>query len=1107
VRFIAALIIIVIAFVITIVNFGSSLILTRNTLNVTMSEDISIACDIANDFVSMKIDLYKSNARTAAELLMNIDSPEHMETVMSQLLSEFMDFMAFTVFDRQGIFAEYGDSPTSINYLDYNKYIKNAFDGNTVISTTMYNETTGKLVMFICTPMGRDRVLSVTISGMIFSELLGDYLLRDTRSIFMLDEYGIVIAHLMPELVTSRINFANDQTLFESQISGNLFNEMQKNEKGLGNFIIGNVKYQCAYSKISASKTGWFICLSVPVSENLINKLQNRLLILAVIFFAVSALTAVISSRQIAKPYYKVAEQNRRLEELNEITRLQTEKIKEAHQLTKLMMDATPICSMLWDRRGKVFDCNEEAVKTFGVRDKQDFLNQIFNLSPEYQTENYYSDLYSEKGIVNSVCSTESNIGYSRDLTMNLINKTLAEGRVCFKWMHQQSDGTPIPCEITSVRVSKDDDYIIAAYARDLREHNQMMKETHRLQIELEAALKEAQEANRAKSIFLANMSHEMRTPLNAIVGLSELILNTGELNGNNDDKLGKIYNSGMTLLSIVNDILDISKIESGKFELHPIKYDTSSLINDIVSLNIVNIGEKPIKFILSVNDNLPMQIFGDDLRIKQIFNNLLSNAFKYTDSGIVEWKISFERKGNDIWLISDVMDTGKGIKPKDIQKLFKDYSQVDAQINRKAESTGLGLSITKRLVEMMDGIITVNSEYGKGMIFSVRLRQQFVSDVPIGKETIRNIMNTRFTDNKRTQSAKLKRIDLSYACVLVVDDMPTNLDVARGMLIPYGLYVDCVSSGQMAIDMIRKENPRYDAVFMDHMMPDMDGIEAVRIIREEIGTDYARNIPIIALTANAIVGNEKIFLENGFQAFISKPIDMIRMDSILRKWVKKKDFKEENEISEQINHDKKNKTLLSRITIDGVNIDTGLECFAGNEEIYIKVLQSYTENTRPLLDIIQGHLESGNLANYAVTVHGIKGSSFGIGAMRAGLEAERLEHLAKTGKTEQVLFENSAFVEYLTRLLNSINDALVMLNKKNNKPFATSPDPELLQELRKACGEYDVGKVDKIMELLEVYEYENGAGLITWLHEQIKEMNFNEIFNGNWSVLSFPVI
>jgi len=625
----------------------------------------------------------------------------------------------------------------------------------------------------------------------------------------------------------------------------------------------------------------------------------------------------------------------------------------------------------------------------------------------------------------------------------------------------------------------------------------------------------EADAANKAKSAFLSTMSHEMRTPLNAIVGLSELILNTGEIQGETEDKLGKIHNSGMTLLGIVNDILDISKIESGKFELHPVKYDSPSLVNDIVSLNIVRIGEKPIKFILTVDENLPQYLFGDDLRIKQVFNNLLSNAFKYTNSGTVEWSMSFERDGDNIWLISKVKDTGMGIKSEDIHKLFKDYSQLDAHANRKVESTGLGLSITKRLVDMMDGTITAESEYGKGMTFSVRLRQQLVSDTPIGKETAKNLMGARFIDNKRAQSAKLKRIDLSYASVLVVDDMPVNLDVAKGMMVPYKLRVDCASSGQQAIDIIRAcgessetGNVRYDAVFMDHMMPGMDGIEAVRIIREEIGTDYARNIPIIALTANAIIGNEELFLEHGFHAFISKPIDMMRLDSVLRQWVRNKDREGEQQ-SETVSLKsgstdeplltEQNEIPLGGITITGVDITAGLKRFAGNEEEYIKVLKSYTAHTRPLLGGLEKNLSSGTFSEYAITVHGIKGASFGIGASYAGSYAERLEQLAKAGETEQVLAENSAFLETMNDLLDSIDSALSEYKSKTSKPSAAAPDPELLQELRKACAEYDVGKIDSIMSRLDSFEYENGGELITWLREHIDDMNLTEISSGNW--------
>ncbi|MCL2791197.1 MAG: ATP-binding protein [Desulfobulbus sp.] len=1079
----AALIIIAIAFAITVADFGSSLILTRQSLTETMGKDISLALDIANDLVSTRISLYKSNAQTVAERLMQANSTDEMKTVMREQLAEFPDFVAFAVSDRQGLVAEHGDSLTSIHWLTNSKYTQNAFAGKTVISSTSHDETTGKLVMHICTPMGGNRVLSVTIPGMIFSDDLAKYRLWNSGNIWMIDEEGTVIAHFSPEIVDSRADFLDVTKQPSPQSAVTFLHTMLSRDKGLGTYSQDGAEYQCAYARVSASELGWRIALSVPLAESPIGRVQNRLLFLAALFFVFSVIVAVLTSRYIAQPYDKIAEQNRRLEELNQITQSQADTIQEAHQRTKLMMDATPICSMLWKRNGTIFDCNEECVNLFDMKDKQDFLDQFFKLSPD-----------------NQPCGQSS-----RKLARMYLKTAFEDGRLSLEWMHQLLDGTPIPCEMTLVRVIYDDDYIVAAYARDLREHKRMMAETLRLQTELEAAVKKAQEANHAKSSFLANMSHEMRTPLNAVIGLSELILNTGEVRDEVEDRLGKIHTSGMTLLGIVNDILDISKIESGKFELQPIEYATPSLINDIVSLNIVRIGEKPIRFILTVDEGLPGHLLGDDLRVKQVFNNLLSNAFKYTNSGTVEWIVSFKRDGDDIWIVSDIKDTGIGIKPKDIQKLFEDYSQVDAQTNRKAEGTGLGLSITKRLIGMMDGTITLKSEYGKGSTFSVRLRQQFVSDTPIGKETAHNLMSARFTASKRAQSANLTRIDLSYARVLVVDDMPTNLDVAKGMLMPYGIRVDCAASGQQAIDLIRAGTPRYDAVFMDHMMPGMDGIEATRIIREEIGTDYAIELPIIALTANAIAGNEKMFLSHGFQAFISKPIDMIRLDSVLRQWARNKDHEKEHDMErgycifgKRMLHAENGEPPLGGVAIDGVDIAAGLERFAG-EEAYIKVLQSYAANTRPLLAEIQKHLASGDLNSYAIAIHGIKGSSFGMAAIQAGTAAERLERLAIVGETERILAENGAFIEYMENLLDSIDGALAAYNSKNRRSTMAAPDPSLLQELREACGAYDAGRVDAAMSRLESFAYESGAELIAWLREQVEEMNYAVLSGGDW--------
>ena len=407
--------------------------------------------------------------------------------------------------------------------------------------------------------------------------------------------------------------------------------------------------------------------------------------------------------------------------------------------------------------------------------------------------------------------------------------------------------------------------------------------------IRIEKRREKSDRENRQKSMFLANMSHEIRTPLNAVIGLSELTLDNDRLGDDVEDKLEKIRASGMVILSIVNDILDISKLESGKFEIYATQYDTPSLINDVVSFNSVRIGEKPVTLKIDVSEELPGSLRGDDLRIKQIFNNLLSNAFKYTDSGTIEWRVSFERDGDSGWLVSSVRDTGIGIRPENVHNLFSEYNQVDTQANRKVEGTGLGLAITKRFVDMMGGTITVESEYGKGTTFHVRLRQQIARATPIGRDVAKSLMEMRYALAKRNTTKRQERAKLSYARVLVVDDITTNLDVARGMMKPYGMKVDCATSGRRAIEMIRAEKARYDAIFMDHMMPEMDGIEAARIIHEEIGTEYARNIPIIALTANAVVGTEEMFLSKGFQDFIPKPIDTAKLDAVLRRWVRDK--------------------------------------------------------------------------------------------------------------------------------------------------------------------------------------------------------------------------
>ena len=651
--------------------------------------------------------------------------------------------------------------------------------------------------------------------------------------------------------------------------------------------------------------------------------------------------------------------------------------------------------------------------------------------------------------------------------------------------------------------------------------------ERTQLQKDLKAALDGAWAASQAKSNFLANMSHEMRTPLNAVIGLSELILEAGGLSEDAELNLEKIYNAGATLLSTVNDILDISKIEAGRLELVPVEYDIPSLINDAVTQSILRIGEKPITFSLDIDENLPTHLYGDDIRIKQILNNLLSNAFKYTNEGEVELRVSCERESNSVgatgtvWMTIRVSDTGIGIRNEDLEKLFSNYAQMDTQSNRKIEGTGLGLPITKKIAEMMDGTISIESEYGKGSVFTVRLRQQFVNDAFIGADIVKSLKEFRYLENKRSRNLLLTRVRMPYARVLVVDDVTTNLDVTKGMMKPYGMQVDCVTSGQEAIDAIRAEKVKYNAIFMDHMMPVMNGIEAVKIIREEIGTEYAKNIPIIALTANAIMGNEEMFLSKGFQAFISKPLEMPRLNAVLMEWVRNKELEEASGYK-QIEVDGKmlldirkgqdkrrslgrrsgNERRASAGSIAGLDMEKGLERFGGDSESYMEVLHSYAVNTRPLLAALAG-VNADSLAEYAIIAHGIKGVSWGICAGPVGDKAEAMEKAAKKEDIDFVMLNNAVFMEAVENLVVDIEDMLDKMPVENPKPKKDKPDRESLSELLAACEAYDMDRVDKVMDEIESYEYESDGGLAVWLRENVDSINFRQIVERISSIIN----
>ena len=555
------------------------------------------------------------------------------------------------------------------------------------------------------------------------------------------------------------------------------------------------------------------------------------------------------------------------------------------------------------------------------------------------------------------------------------------------------------------------------------------------LLISIDKARNKADMKSRKKSTFLAVMSHEIRTPMNAIMGIAEAQLHEHDEAHSHPgikEAFDRIYYSGSLLLQIIGDLLDLSKIESGKLEITPDRYEAASLINEVVHLNKIRFDSKPIEFKLFVDENIPASLTGDELRIKQILNNLLSNAFKYTWKGEVELSIVAEKSrasaaGTDyksVTLVFTVSDTGQGISPQDIDNLFDEYARFNTKANRATIGTGLGLSITKNLIDMMGGEISVESELEKGSKFTVRLPQKISgSSAVLGKEVADNLHKLRFSSASQVKRRPILREHMPYGSVLLVDDVEMNLFVAKLLMRPYGLKIDSASSGHEAIDRIKNGNV-YDIIFMDHMMPKMDGIEATKIIRE---SGYAN--PVVALTANAVAGQADIFLLNGFDDFVSKPIDIRALNAVLNKYIRDRHHSEH---SEQDGDDKPAEEEAADNIIDifgldyvaGLDAQRGLDIFGGDMESYASALKSFIKNAPEIIDRLRGVTEE-NLPEYAVNIHGLKSISGWICADGIHANAIELEKLAKDGDYTGVLEKNGRFLKEADDFINGLRGLL----------------------------------------------------------------------------------
>ena len=534
----------------------------------------------------------------------------------------------------------------------------------------------------------------------------------------------------------------------------------------------------------------------------------------------------------------------------------------------------------------------------------------------------------------------------------------------------------------------------------ELRDAQTALDKIRKLNQEYEKAKDEAVRANEAKSLFLSNMSHEIRTPINAVLGMNEMILRECA-----DKQIlsyaANIRSSGKTLLFLINDILDMSKIESGKMEIVRVEYEPENMMMDLWNVIFLRAQEKGLSICFTLDETMPRMLYGDDVRIKQIVTNLLTNAVKYTPQGGIEMTAAYERAEDGmIRLIISVKDTGMGIRKEDMGKLFENFQRLDEEKNRNIEGTGLGMNITMSLLKLMDGDMKVESEYGKGSVFTVTIPQRIVCDEPTGDfESIRK-------RREQNLSKKQQSFEAPEAKVLVVDDNSMNLTVFQSLLKRTKMQITTADSGKKCLELVKKEP--YHVIFMDHMMPEMDGIETLHEMQKL--SDYPNAAtPVIVLTANALSGAREGYLKEGFVDFLTKPIDGDLLEETVAKYlpdmlVKRTEEGEEESGEEAIRIDQE-----KFLTYD-ISVENGLAYAKGDLGMYLELARLFVKD-RGKQDVMRQFLEEENLKDYAILVHGLKGNARTLGADR--LADMAFEH-EKESKAGNAVYADGHFEELL---------------------------------------------------------------------------------------------
>ena len=531
---------------------------------------------------------------------------------------------------------------------------------------------------------------------------------------------------------------------------------------------------------------------------------------------------------------------------------------------------------------------------------------------------------------------------------------------------------------------------------------NRLLRWQETANLQLKAASETALAANKAKSQFLAQMSHEIRTPINAVLGMNEMILR--ESKSNTILEYAKnIQSAGRTLLTLINSILDFSKIEDGKMEIISVRYETWNLINDLVNMTVERAKKKGLDFKTEIDSSLPKSLYGDDVRIRQIITNILTNAIKYTEKGSVTLKIGGKQIDSDVFELEvKVQDTGIGIRAEDMDKLFQSFQRLDNEKTRNIEGTGLGIAIVQKLLGMMKSKLEVSSEYGRGSEFSFKLIQKIIDKTPLGDYSAYEIETTDDSIQERYLTAE-------NAKVLAVDDNDMNLKVISGLLKRNKIIPDIADSGQSGIELAKKNF--YHIIFLDNMMPGLSGIETLKIMQQE--KILNEKTKVVMLTASATAGMREIYLSEGFDDYLSKPIEVSELENILEKHLPSEviSFEVEGqeksveleEVEESVGEDEFSKSERKKFAeiCPDFDLDTGLSYCMDSKTFLVEIMRSFKEPKKA--DAIQAAFDAEDWETYKISVHALKSTSRTIGAVNLSKKAEKLELATKNDNIEEV--------------------------------------------------------------------------------------------------------